>query len=106
MNDPISHHYNPQFYLRQWCGSDGRLVRFYRPYQKVVPSRVAPEYTGFEERLYTLEGASEPQMVETGFFSPVDSAAAPVLERLVLLGPSLAPVRDLDNRQGAIGPGL
>jgi hypothetical protein len=99
MNDPICHHYNPQFYLREWAGADGRLVRFYRPYQRVVPAPISPEYTGFEERLYTLEGAADPQIVETGFFSPVDNAAAPVLERLILLGPRLVPVRDLDNKQ-------
>jgi hypothetical protein len=100
MNDPICHHYNPQFYLRQWAGAaDGRLVRFYRPYQKVVPSRVTPEHTGFEPRLYTLEGTADPQIVETGFFSPVDNAAALVLERLVVPRPGLVLLRELDNKQ-------
>jgi uncharacterized protein DUF4238 len=99
MSDPICHHYNPQFYLRQWAGADGRLIRFYRPYRRVVASPISPEYTGFEERLYTLEGAADPQIVETGFFSPVDNAAALVLEQLVLLGPRLVAVRGLDNKQ-------
>ena len=32
MNDPIKHHYSPQFYLRQWAGADGRLFRYHRPH--------------------------------------------------------------------------
>jgi len=56
MNEPINHHYLPVFYLKQWCGDDGKVVRYYRPYREVVPSTVIPDNTGYEPNLYTLEG--------------------------------------------------
>jgi len=92
MNQPLKHHYLPVFYLRRWVGEDGRLVRYHRPPGrpdgKVVTSRVSPDYTGFGEQLYTLHGASAPQMIETDFFSPVDNAAAPILDHLIAHGPA------------------
>ena len=89
MNDPIRHHYSPQFYLRQWAGPDGRLFRYHRPYSRTVVSRHSPEHTGFEDYLYTVEGGDDPQIVEKGFFSNIDNYAAPILEVLARLGPGL-----------------
>jgi hypothetical protein len=87
MSEPIKHHYLPVFYLRRWTGSDGRLFRYYRPHKEVVVSPVSPEHTGFEKGLYALDGAARAQMIETDFFSPVDNAAAPILEHLINRGP-------------------
>jgi Protein of unknown function (DUF4238) len=101
MNDPIKHHYNPQFYLRQWAGSDGRLFRYHRPHDRTVVSRLSPEHTGFEDRLYTLAGAADPQSIEKAFFSRVDNKAAPILELLIGLGPRLVIIgpSHLNNEQ-------
>ena len=90
MNLPNRHHYLPVFYLKKWAGGDGRLVRYHRPYDKTVVSRPTPEYTGFEDGLYSLEGVSAEsrQMIETDFFSLVDNDVAPVMERLVTDGAS------------------
>jgi hypothetical protein len=90
MSNPNKHHYLPVFYLNRWTGSDLRLVRFYRPYQRVVASRLTPEYTGFEEGLYSLDGFQddEREIIETEFFSPVDNEAAIILEELIAHGAS------------------
>jgi Protein of unknown function (DUF4238) len=90
MNSPNRHHYLPVFYLKKWVGKDGRLVRYHRPHHETVTSRLTPDYTGFEDGLYTLHGASADsrQMIETDFFSPLDNAAAPILELLIAQGPS------------------
>jgi hypothetical protein len=83
MNQPVKHHYVPVFYLARWTGADGRLCRYHRPYGRTVASHRSPEHTGFEKDLYTMEGVDEPRIIETGFFSQVDNAAAPVLDRMV-----------------------
>lgn len=56
LNAPNKHHYLPVFYLNRWTGEDGRLFRYYRPYQDVVASPITPSNTGFEDGLYTLDG--------------------------------------------------
>ena len=101
MNDPISHHYIPQFYLRQWTGPDGRLFRYHRPHDRVVVSKPTPEYTGFEDYLYTVNIPNDPQILEKEFFSKLDHYAALVLERLKNPGPRLVILgrQALDNTQ-------
>src|SRR6266446_5044208 len=46
VNQPIDHHYLPVFYLKQWCGGGGKVVRYYVPIGAVVshdlPSSAAP----------------------------------------------------------------
>jgi hypothetical protein len=88
MSEPKRHHYLPVFYLSQWAGSDGRVVRYHRPNGPTVFSRLSPDHTGFEEGLYALDGAANAQMIETAFFSPIDNAAAPILGRLIARGPA------------------
>ena len=56
MSEPEKHHYLPIFYLNQWVGSDGKIVRYYRPYREIVASPIAPSNTGYEPALYRLEG--------------------------------------------------
>ncbi len=98
MNDPIKHHYSPQFYLRQWAGADGRLFRYHRPHSVTVVSKLSPEHTGFEDYLYAVDVGDDPQIIEKEFFSKIDNYAAPILEALRQLGPGLV---ILDN--GHIG---
>ena len=87
MSQPRRHHYLPVFYLRRWVGSRGRVCRYYRPRDRVVASDVGPDFTGYEEGLYQLDGTADPQMIETKFFRAVDNNAAPVLESMLHEGP-------------------
>jgi hypothetical protein len=90
LNAPWRHHYLPEFFLRQWCGKDGKLQRFTRtPTGKIVTYRRFPSETGFDEDLYTVPGISDPwdaTIIEHKFFSPVDSEAAVALEELLRSG--------------------
>ena len=82
------HHYLPEFYLKRWAAANGKIVRYYRPCDQVVVSRHSPKGAGYEFGLYTLEGASYPDLLEREFFKPVDDAAAPILARLIDDGPA------------------
>jgi hypothetical protein len=84
-NSPWRHHYIPEFYLKQWAGKKGQLVEYSKPWGDVVkPKRVYPRQTGFEDRLNELNGLpnNTRQHFEKYFYSPVDSAAASVLNAL------------------------
>jgi hypothetical protein len=85
MGDPAKHHYVPEFYLKWWTGSDGRLERFTRPTpQKIMVRRVFPSEIGFERHLYkaAIVGERPPQWLETAVFQHIDSLAAPVLRKM------------------------
>ena len=45
------HHFVPQFYLRQWCGSDGKLWVY--PVDGRAPFRASPRQFAAETNLYT-----------------------------------------------------
>jgi hypothetical protein len=62
----------------------------------VVASPIGPEYTGYEDHLYTLQGVPREQQafLETNFFSPVDNAAA-AAHQLLLEGK----LNNLTNQQ-------
>ena len=55
MNRPRDHHYIPQFYLKRWCGNDGRLTYFKRINGILRSDRIGARGTGFERDLYTAE---------------------------------------------------
>lgn len=77
--EPKKHHYLPQFLLKQWVGSDGRLCQFSKPRGDIVkPLRVFPAQTGFQNRLYSLRSWPEDvaHTVEKFLFKPVDTNAA------------------------------
>ncbi len=81
----MKNHFVPQFALRYWAESiDGKVPYFSRHVGRIVRSRIAPEYTGYEPDLYTFERvpAGQRNTVEEKFFSPLDSAAAPIYVRL------------------------
>lgn len=75
---PIDHHFTPVFYLKAWAAADGRLTRYSRPFDKVVPKSCAPSRTGSEPHLYTLRGVplERQAALETEFFGPLDDRAA------------------------------
>jgi hypothetical protein len=84
--DPINHHYLPVFYLSRWQGIDGRVVRYYRPCDRVIASAISPSNTAFEPRLYTLEGFPKKieQAVEREYMAPVvDDPAAMAFNTLI-----------------------
>jgi len=87
MSRPLDHHHLPVFYLAGWCGADGKVVRYWRPNgRKVVTSRIGPKHTGYEPRLYSLEGYLEEQQqaIEEQFFAVgVDGPASQALKVLI-----------------------
>lgn len=86
MSNPQKHHYLPVFYLSQWAGADGKVVRYCRPYREVVASPITPQYTGYEPGLYGLKGYAPDvrNSIEKNFMAPVvDSPAARALAVLI-----------------------
>lgn len=86
MSEPDKHHYLPVFYLSQWAGSDGKVMRYHRPVAKVVAHPIAPRSTGFERGLYRLDGYAPDQRnaIEKSFMAPVvDDPAAQALRVLI-----------------------
>lgn len=86
MSEPDKHHYLPVFYLSRWSQLDGKVIRYYRPYQAVEASPIAPKNTGYERGLYRLDGyVPEAQnAIEKNFMaSVVDDPAAHALEILI-----------------------
>jgi hypothetical protein len=85
MDLPRNHHYNPQFALRRWVGSDGMLCEMRLVNGVVTPRRRHPRRTGAVRDLYRVEGVAEEnsQDLEIKFMSPLDNGAAVVLDRLI-----------------------
>ena len=54
---PKLHHYVPQFYLRQWCDSEGKLLVF--PIDGRDPFRAAPRNFAAESKLYSTKRGAE-----------------------------------------------
>jgi hypothetical protein len=102
----MHHHYLPQFYLRQWVGDDGKLWRCRREPSGVVSEKaVAPRATAFEPDLYAIRDATgidvyDPHIIETEFFSGIDSDAALVHQKL--LGPLPVRLSDEDRHAWAL----
>lgn len=84
-NAPRKHHYVPIFYSKQWCGSDGRLVRFTREHGRLVDRRRPPAAVGWEYDLYRMPGedGADAQRLEARFFSRLDDKAAVILRKLL-----------------------
>lgn len=90
-NPPRKHHYLPEFYLKQWTGDDGRLVRYAAVPNGLHVRRVFPSQVGFEVDLYRrpgeLEDEVKAQSLETQFFQPLDQDAADALTMLLSPAP-------------------
>lgn len=79
------HHYVPQFYSKQWCGNDGRLCEFSRPYREVIERRKYPSETGYQIDLYTVPGAPNgiSTYIEDQFLKLSDQRANDALQLLL-----------------------
>jgi hypothetical protein len=102
LNHPIKHHYLPVFYLKQWCGGDGKVVRYYRPHKEVVAGPLIPDSTGFEQYLYTLDGfpIELRASIETHYMAPeIDDQATGALA--LLLAGGLTTMNDANKRAWA-----
>jgi hypothetical protein len=90
MSIPDDHHFLPQFLLAPWCGSDGKLTAFCKPYgDKVVARRYAPSAVAKKPGLYTYTGLPDgkAQAIETAFLQKVDSEAARAFQSAYSNGP-------------------
>ena len=85
MSKEGKHHYIPVFYLKQWCGCDGRLCEFQKPYKQVRARRIHPDGTAYIHGLNTIAGLppAVAQYLETHFFQIADDAAARALRILL-----------------------
>ena len=83
MNDPRRHHFNPEFYLREWAGADGQVCEIKKAYGKVEAQRKSPRATGFQRDLYRTDGVPDEQHVEKNFMSPLDNDAASALQKIL-----------------------
>lgn len=91
-NPPSRHHYIPEFYLKRWTDTDGKLTVFTKK-PRIGPSsrRTAPAGTGYQRHLYAVQGFP-PELassVEERFFNPVDSLAADKLHLMEVHGEKL-----------------
>lgn len=81
----MKHHYVPQFLLRRWCDTQGRVQSFRVVNGHVAAKALAPEYTGYEDDLYAV-GANqvgvEEDHLEKRLFGPIDSDAAVALGKI------------------------
>lgn len=92
MSIPEDHHFLPQFLLAPWCGDDGMLTAFSKPYQdKVVARRYAPSAVAKKPNLYTYDGLPDgkAQVVETAFFQKVDDEGARAFQAAFMNGPDI-----------------
>lgn len=85
MNEPRKHHYIPQFYLRNWCGADNRVICYKRIPSGTIHERVTPKSTAYQKDLYTLAHLSEDlrQVLEKDVTADVDNRAAVALHKMV-----------------------
>lgn len=85
MTDTQKHHYVPQFLLKRWCDNNGKLTVYSRRNERVVISKLTPEYTAFERKLYTLEQipSEKRHVIENYFMSPLDTQAALIVQKIL-----------------------
>lgn len=81
MSIPRDHHFVPAFYLRQWCGADGKLIEYSIKHGKLIPKRVGPDSTGFVFDLYAFNELppEQAQYLEQKFFDYADRTASDAL---------------------------
>ena len=88
----MKHHFIPQFLLKAWADTteDAKLEVFRLDLPNFPSSRWMPEYTAYEDNLYTLTkpvvAGVKQQAIETDFLQRVDSDGAMVLHKLSTMG--------------------
>ena len=85
MGQPIDHHFIPRFFLRPWCGEDGKLTCFAMKHGRLCVDRYTPAQVAKQAYLYSLHGVSpeQAQLIETDILRPIDNAAAPIQKVLL-----------------------
>ncbi len=81
----MKHHFVPQFLLRRWIDASGKVRVFEIKAGKLVSDSTAPEYTGYEDDLYAVDGRGlgvETHHFEETLFKPIDSDGANALKKL------------------------
>jgi hypothetical protein len=83
---PKRQHYTPVFYLRRWCGSDGRVHVVRKVQGKLARSNHAPRYLGFENHLYSYSEnfkTANSTEVETKFLAPLDNEGVRIIAMMI-----------------------
>lgn len=87
MSEPIKHHYFPQFHLKAWADSAGKIPTFMKMKDGGIQQiSFAPTATAYENRLYSYEKVllKQQQAVEKLYFAKeVDDRAAEVYRKLL-----------------------
>lgn len=81
----MRHHYVPQFLLKRWQDDTGKVHVFTIKKDKLVCSKRAPKWTGFENDLYAIVANAfglARDALERKIFSPLDNNAATALQKL------------------------
>lgn len=80
----MKHHYVPQFALRYWAESDGKVPYYMRRGSRVVYDRLSPEYTAYEPDLYAFIDVplENRYLVEREFFGKLENDVAPIYEKI------------------------
>jgi hypothetical protein len=84
MPDPVNQHWLPQFMMAPWLENDGRVLSFYRPFDKIVARRKSIKTLASEENLYTAKwsGFEDAYFVEK-VFARLENSAALVRDKLI-----------------------
>ncbi len=86
MSEPERHHFLPQFYLKRWDNSEGKIETYSRRRGQIHIKSYVAKGVAYERGLYSLEGApaKKRNSIEREFMGPVvDDPAAKAL-RLML----------------------
>jgi hypothetical protein len=85
MSKDQKQHYIPEFYQKQWAGSDGRLCEYSIRYKGVEGRMTHPAGSGYKPGVYTIPGVS-PEIAnytENVFLSRVDTGASAALTNML-----------------------
>jgi Protein of unknown function (DUF4238) len=84
INEPVKHHFLPQFYLNRWANSrhSGEFFRYSKPYNDVLKGKwVSAGQTGYQDYLYTFADGQTGKSInlELDLLKSVDDVAAKIL---------------------------
>lgn len=81
---PNKHHFIPQFWIKNWAGTDGKVQRFRNPYKRIVSSqRKFPAAVGWFKGLYDISTHGKKTLdFETLLFRKIDQSASNLFNRL------------------------
>lgn len=86
----LKQHYVPQFLQKAWAGANGKVTTFRLDLPHISSSELAPEYTGYENDLWSLTKdeilGMKKDAVEKRVFGRIDSDASKVHQLLLNRG--------------------